>query len=91
VTRIPSCRNADTGGKLPCFADARGVKRVGSIVATLYSVNQDADQWHIAYAWRHAGNLYTLSEHLAPPLDYRHVVRYLDRELRSLELIDPTP
>jgi hypothetical protein len=90
VTRIPSCRNADTGGKIPCFADARGVKRVGSIVATLYSVNQDADQWHIAYAWRHAGNFYTLSEHLAPPLDYRHVVRYLDRELRSLELINPT-
>jgi hypothetical protein len=91
VTKIPSCRNADTGGKIPCFADARGVKRVGSIVATLYSVNQDADQWHIAYAWRHAGNLYTLSEHLAPPLDYRHVVRYLDRELRSLELINPAP
>ena len=90
VTKIPTCRNADTGGKLPCFADARATRRVGTIAATLYTVNQDADQWHIAYAWRHAGNLYTLSEHLAPPLDYRHVVRYLDRELRSLELINPT-
>lgn len=91
VTKIPTCRNADTGGKVPCFADARGTRRVGPIVATLYSVNQDADQWHIAYAWRHGGSLYTLSEHLAPPLTYRHVVRYLDRELRSLELINPAP
>src|SRR2546430_3142192 len=23
-----------------------------SIVATLYTVNQDADQWHVAYGWR---------------------------------------
>jgi hypothetical protein len=91
VTKIPSCRNADTGGKIPCFADARGTKRFGSLVATLHTVNQDADQWHIAYVWRYAGNLYTLSEHLAPPLNYAHVVRYLDREMRSLELVKPKP
>lgn len=91
VTKIPSCRNADTGGKIPCFADPRGTKRFGKLVATLHTVNQDADQWHIAYVWRYRGNLYTLSEHLAPPLDYGHVVRYLDRELHSLELIDPKP
>jgi hypothetical protein len=90
VTKIPSCRNADTGGQIPCFADARGTKRFGSIVATLYTVSQDADQWHIAYVWRYRGNLYTLSEHLAPPLNYAHVLRYLNREMRSLELINPT-
>ena len=31
--------------------------------------------------WRHKGGLYTVSEHLAPPLDYRKVVAYLKREL----------
>jgi hypothetical protein len=41
--------------------------------------------------WRYRGNLYTLSEHLAPPLDYAHVVRYLNHEMRSLELINPKP
>jgi hypothetical protein len=91
VTKIPSCRNADTGGKIPCFADPRGTKRFGKLVATLHTVNQDADQWHIAYVWRYGGNLYTLSEHLAPPLNFQHVVRYLEREMRSLELINPKP
>ena len=91
VTKVPTCRDADTGGKVPCFADARATKRVGPIAATLYTVNQDADQWHVAYAWRYHGNFYTLSEHVAPPLTYRHVVRYLDRELTSLELINPKP
>jgi hypothetical protein len=91
VTKVPSCRNADTGGRVPCFSDPHGTKRVGPIVATLYTVNQDADLWHAAYAWRYRGNFYTVSEHVAPPLTYSHVVRYLDRELRSLELINPKP
>jgi len=90
VTAVPRCRNADTNQAIPCFADARGTKRVGSMVATLYTVNQDADQWHAAYGWRHQGSFYTLSEHVAPPLTYAKVVRYLDRELRSLELINPS-
>ena len=47
------------------------------IEATLYTVNQDADQWHLLLAWHHSGSLYTLSEHLAPPLNYRKLVRYL--------------
>ena len=34
----------------------------------MYTVNQDADQWHVLYAWTHNGTLYTLSEHVAPPL-----------------------
>ena len=90
MTVVPRCRNADTNQSIPCFADARGTKRFGSIVATLYTVNQDADQWHVAYGWRYRGSFYTLSEHVAPPLSYAKVVRYLDRELRSLELINPS-
>ena len=60
------------------------------ITATLYTVNQDADQWHLLLAWHHKGSLYTVSEHLAPPLDYRKVVTYLKRELGSLVLIRPS-
>ena len=27
-----------------------------------------ADSWHALFAWKHDGSLYTLSEHIAPPL-----------------------
>ena len=53
-------------------------------------MNQDADQWHLLYAWHHKGSLYTVSEHLAPPLNYRKLVAYLKRELGSLVLIQPS-
>ena len=90
-TAIPTCTR---GGKdktpIPCFSDPRGKVRANRIVATMYTVNQDADQWHVLLAWRHAGSLYTLSEHVAPPLSYRKVVSYLKRELRSLVLIEPS-
>ena len=36
------------------------------------------------------GSLYTLSEHVAPPLTYDHVIRYLHKELRSLVLVRPS-
>jgi hypothetical protein len=90
-TKIPTCR---TGGSestnVPCFADPHGTVSEGGITATLYTVNQDADEWHLLLAWRRFGNLYTLSEHVAPPLTYNHVVRYLHQELRSLVLVHPT-
>jgi hypothetical protein len=95
VTRIPTCEDTQTVNgvvrhpKLPCFADANGRRRAGSIVATVYTVNQGADQWHVLYAWRRGGSLYTISEHVAPPLDYAKVVRNLDRMLRSLVLVKP--
>jgi hypothetical protein len=75
--------------KIPCFADERGTKTANGIRAKVYTVNQDADQWHILYAWRANGGLYTVSEHVAPPLTYSHVVRYLDRILRGLVLVEP--
>ncbi|HEX6762455.1 MAG TPA: hypothetical protein VF094_06630 [Gaiellaceae bacterium] len=91
VTRIPTCR---TGGSesvnVPCFADPHGTYTARGITTTLYTVNQDADEWHALLLWRRFGNLYTLSEHVAPPLTFDHVVRYLHQELRSLVLVRPT-
>jgi hypothetical protein len=90
-TKIPTCfAGANNSDPVPCFADARGRVRENGIDATLFTVNQGADQWHVALVWQHVGSLYTLSEHLAPPLDYRKLVQYLHRELRSLVLIEPT-
>ena len=90
-TTIPTCR---TGGadsqNVPCFADARGTVSANGLKATMYTVNQDADQWHVLLAWQRAGSLYTLSEHLAPPLTYGHLVEYLKDEFRSLVMIEPT-
>lgn len=94
-TAIPTCEDTITSGgkvtrrKLPCFDDARGTKRANGIVATVYTVNQGADQWHVLYAWRRGGTLYTLSQHVAPPLTYRKVVANLDRQLAALELVRP--
>ena len=76
-------------GTTPCFADAGGTRKAGGIVATVYTVNQDADQWHVLYAWRHDGSLYTVSEHVIRPYTYRQVVRNLDRLLASLVLVQP--
>src|SRR3954451_14879026 len=68
-TTIPTCRRAPDGQQparqVPCFADPAAHKRIGSIDATLYTVNQDADTWHLLYAWRHGGSLYTISQHVA--------------------------
>jgi hypothetical protein len=91
-TRIPKCVNADSKRRelIPCFSDAGGRVRAPGIHATVYNVNQDADQWHVLYAWRHEGSLYTVSEHVAPPLNYRKVRRYLDRILRGLVVVQPT-
>jgi hypothetical protein len=91
-TRIPRCENADSKSRelIPCFSDPAGTVRAPGRVATVYNVNQDADQWHVLYAWRHEGSLYTVSEHVAPPLSYRKARRFLDRILRGLVLVQPT-
>jgi hypothetical protein len=91
-TRIPKCVNDDTAKRtlIPCFADPRGVVGAGGITATVYTVNQDADQWHILYAWRHARSLYAISEHVAPPVNYAKVRVYLNRILRGLVLVQPS-
>jgi hypothetical protein len=89
-TAVPTCRNADTEQQVPCFSDTRGTKRFGLISATLYTVGRDADQWHVSYGWRYGGAFYTLSEHVAPPLNYAKVVRNLDRMMRSLDRVEPS-
>ena len=93
VTKVPSCRSIDLVGgkkrvtKIPCFADSRGEKTVAGIRVTEYTVNQDADQWHVLYAWRHNGSLYTLSEHVAPPYTFPRIVQNLNRMMQSLVLV----
>ena len=91
-TQIPKCVNADSKQRvlIPCFNDPGGKVREAGVTATVYNVNQDADQWHVLYAWRYAGSLYTVSEHVAPPFTYRKVRSTLDRILRGLVLVQPT-
>ena len=90
VTKIPTCRTGGADSKnVPCFASPAGTVTANGITATLYTVNQDADAWHYLLLWRKGGNLYTLSEHVAPPLTGQKVKLYLKRELASLTLIRP--
>ena len=95
-TAIPRCRQDDTlAGKtvhrtVPCFDDPHGEYRAGPIRATLYTVNQGVDQWHLLYAWRRAGTLYTLSEHVTPPYSYPQVLANLHRMLRRLVPLAPS-
>ena len=94
-TSIPTCEDTlTTAGrtvrpKIPCFADVRGHVRFGTTTATVYTANQGADTWHVLYAWRHYGSLYTLSQHVAPPFTYTKVVQNLDRMLHGLVLVQP--
>jgi hypothetical protein len=89
--KIPTCLEGlrDTT-PTPCFAAPHGHVNENGIKATLYTVNQDADSWHLLLAWHHKGGLYTVSEHLAPPLDYRKLVVYLKKELGALVLVAPS-
>ncbi len=92
---IPRCKtvvpsgNKTLRGTTPCFADPTGTQTRNGITATVYRVNQDADQWHVLLAWRRQGSLYTISEHVIKPYTYRQVVTNLDRLLKSLVLIRP--
>jgi hypothetical protein len=94
-TAVPTCTKQDTNGAkvvtstVPCFADPRGKVRAPGIVATVYTVNQDADLWHVLYAWHHHGGLYTVSQHVAQPLTYAQVIQSLNHILRSLVLVQP--
>ena len=76
--------------KIACFQDPNGTWRsTNGITATLYNVNHGADSWHALFAWRHEGSLYTLSEHIAPPLTYGKVVANMKRMLNGLVLVRP--
>jgi len=95
-TKIPVCRESNyTAGKqhyftIPCFDDPRGTRKVGGETVTVYTVNQDADQWHVLYAWHYKGSLYTVSEHVAPPFpSATQVMKNLDRVMRSFQRLSP--
>jgi hypothetical protein len=95
-TRIPRCESTLTvkgrtvRSPVPCFADANGVRRLGAIRATVYTVNQGIDQWHVVYAWKRAGSLYAVSQHVAPPYSFEQVLHNLDRITRGLVLLEPS-
>jgi hypothetical protein len=92
---VPRCLATETvAGKtrrtpVACFSDPQGLRRVGRLDVTVYTVNRDADQWHVLYAWRRNGSLYTVSQHVAPPLTYGKVVRSLDRIVETLAPVQP--
>jgi len=94
-TRLPRCDNSTVdGGKVvhhftPCFSDPNGKRRFGSKLATLYTSNQGADQWHLLYAWREHGSLYTVSEHVVAPYTYQQVLHNLNRMMSTLVRIEP--
>ena len=78
-----------THPRIPCFSDARGTKRFGTKRVTVFTANQGTDLWHILYAWRDRGTLYSVSEHVAPPFTYKQVVANLDRLMRGLVRVVP--
>lgn len=88
-TKIPRCPGDVGKSMVPCFADPNGHMKANGINATVYTVNQGADQWHVLLGWHHNGSLYTLSQHVAAPLTYNGVVADLKRQLHSLTLVQP--
>ena len=95
-TTIPRCTTVALEGSKtirgvgPCFADPSGTVRAGSIKATVYRVNQDADQWHILLAWKLHGSLYTVSEHVIKPYaSATKVLANLQKLLNGLVLVRP--
>jgi len=97
-TRVPTtCQDVSTVNgktyrkKIPCFEDPRGTWRsANGITTTMYTVNHGADAWHVLFAWRHGGSLYTISEHIAPPLSFSRVVANLKRMTNGLVLVPPS-
>jgi hypothetical protein len=93
---IPRCRNDEQAGHkrvktfIPCFADPQKPRTVAGYRVTLYTVNRDADQWHLLYAWHRNGSLYTVSEHVAPPFGYQRVLQNLGKMMRNLVPIQPS-
>jgi hypothetical protein len=94
-TAIPKCSTVINGkrtirGTEPCFSGLAGTRSAKGITASVYRVNQDADQWHILLAWRHNGSLYTISQHVIRPYDSSTLVlKNLDRMLAGLVLVRP--
>ncbi|HEY3544059.1 MAG TPA: hypothetical protein VGK79_16095 [Gaiellaceae bacterium] len=87
---VPRCPAPVGHGKTPCFSDPVAHMTANGIRATVYQVNQGADQWHILLAWHYRGSLYTVSEHVIAPYRFStQVKRNLALLLKSLVLVEP--
>lgn len=84
-TAVPMCN-----GK-PCFSGEQGTRQVAGTTVTVYTVNRGADTWHVLYAWKEDGSLYSVSQHVVPELglSYSQVVKNLDRIMAGLVKIEP--
>jgi hypothetical protein len=89
-TTIPKCQDTVAAGTVPCFDDVYAQKRLAGHAVTVYTANQGADKWHVAYVWRHGGSLYVASEHVIAPYTFTQVLHNLDRIVRTLVLVRPT-
>jgi hypothetical protein len=91
-TSVPKCPPpVAKGPKIPCFSDPVAHMTANGIRATVYQVNQGADQWHILLAWHYRGTLYTVSEHVIPPYRFSTQVRHnLSLLLKSLVRVAPS-
>ena len=95
TTKIPVCEDTVLGGgktrrvKIPCFSDAQPPATVEGYRVTEYRVNQGADQWHVLYAWTYRNSLYTVSEHVAPPVTFSKAKLYLAKILHNLVRVEP--
>jgi hypothetical protein len=89
-TAIPRCPAPVGHGKIACFSEPVGRLSANGIRATVYQVNQGADQWHILLAWKLNRSLYTVSEHVIAPYRFStQVKRNLSRLLSALVLVKP--
>src|SRR5213082_1702650 len=87
---VPKCPAPVGHGTTPCFSNPVAHLSANGIRATVYQVNQGADQWHILLAWHYKGTLYAVSEHVIPPYRYStQVRRNLTVLLKSLVLVQP--
>jgi hypothetical protein len=84
-TSIPTCNGT------PCFSDPGVKKQIAGLDIQVYNVNRGADTWHVLYAWKTDGSLYTVSQHVVTAfgLSYGQVTANLDRLVRGLVRIDP--
>jgi hypothetical protein len=89
-TKIPRCPAPVGKGKVACFSEPVAHMKSNGIDATVYQVNQGADQWHILLAWHHNKSLYTVSEHVIAPYRFSTQVKHnLGLLLNSLVLVRP--
>jgi hypothetical protein len=90
-TTVPRCPGlVKKGTTIPCFSNPVARMKSHGIDATVYQVNQGADQWHILLAWRYNRSLYTVSEHVIAPYRFStQVKRNLAKLLSGLVLVRP--